>query len=317
MRPEPRRRAGLGPSRSSDWPTAVGTPRAPTAIERLMAVLDAPDRPSRHAFLDLAEPDLDAVVGDLAAAGHRRIVVVPLLFTVAFHATIDVPQAVVRAAAEHAGVELEVADILGTGDDVAALLLTALADAGVSSEVSVLLYAVGSSNSAANVAVVELAARLERSRSFSGVPGGRPPAQTTVAVPYAPPSRPAHLVRPRCWTSCPSHWRSFRCSWPTACCSTPHAPWPPATAGPWSSRWGSGPPISCWSATSRAPVGRRANSNRLPLWRFRRRTPGGATRRRPRTRSPRPRSPSSPGRWATTTPRTPGTLRSLHPPSPR
>ena len=149
------------------------------AIERLMAVLDAPDRPSRHAFLDLAEPDLDAVVGDLAATGHRRIVVVPLLFTVAFHATIDVPQAVVRAAAEHAGVELEVADILGTGDDVAALLLTALADAGVSSEVSVLLYAVGSSNSAANAAVVELAARLERSRAFSGVPGGRRPAQTT------------------------------------------------------------------------------------------------------------------------------------------
>ena len=82
------------------------------AIERLMAALDAPDRPARHAFLDLAEPDLNAVVGEAAAAGHRRIVVVPLLFTVAFHATIDVPQAVVRAAAEHAGVELEVADIL-------------------------------------------------------------------------------------------------------------------------------------------------------------------------------------------------------------
>jgi sirohydrochlorin cobaltochelatase len=135
------------------------------AIERLMAALDAPDRPARHAFLDLAEPDLDAVVGELAAAGHRRIVVAPLLFTVAFHATIDVPQAVVRAAAEHAGVELEVADILGTGDDVAALLLAAAADAGVPPEVSVLLYAVGSSNSAANLAVVELAARLERRRS--------------------------------------------------------------------------------------------------------------------------------------------------------
>jgi sirohydrochlorin ferrochelatase len=152
------------------------------AVERLMAALDAPDRPARHAFLDLAAPDLDTVAAELAAAGHRRAVVVPLLFTVAFHATVDVPQAV-HAAAESAGVELEVADILGTGDDVAAVLLTALADAGVAPGSSVLLYAVGSSNSAANLAVVELAARLSRSRSFPGVPGGRPPALTTRSAP--------------------------------------------------------------------------------------------------------------------------------------
>ena len=134
------------------------------AIERLMAALDAPDHPARHAFLDLAAPDLDTVVAELAAAGHHRAVVVPLLFTVAFHATVDVPQAV-HAAAQSAGIELEVADILGTGDDIAALLLAALADARVSPEASVLLYAVGSSNPAANLAVVELAARLERRRS--------------------------------------------------------------------------------------------------------------------------------------------------------
>lgn len=133
------------------------------AIERLLAAIDAPDHPARHAFLDLAAPDLNTVAAELAAAGHRRAVVVPLLFTVAFHATVDVPQAV-QAAAGSAGIELEVADILGTGDDVAALLLAALADAGATPEVSALLYAVGSSNSAANLAVVELAARLERRR---------------------------------------------------------------------------------------------------------------------------------------------------------
>ena len=42
-----------------------------------------------------------------------------------------------------------------------------------------LLYAVGSSNSAANAAVVDLAARLERSRLRGG---GRPPARPHVAV---------------------------------------------------------------------------------------------------------------------------------------
>ena len=152
------------------------------AIERLMTAVDGPEHPARHAFLDLAEPDLNTVATELAAAGHRRAVVVPLLFTVAFHATVDVPQAV-RAAADSAGIELEVADILGTGDDIGALLLAALADAGVTSGASVLLYAVGSSNSAANLAVVDLAARLSRSRSFSGVPGGRPPERTTRSAP--------------------------------------------------------------------------------------------------------------------------------------
>ena len=133
------------------------------AIERLMAAVDTSEHPARHAFLDLATPDLNTVATELAAAGHRRAVVVPLLFTVAFHATVDVPEAV-RAAAAAAGIELEMADILGTGDDIATLLLTALGDAGVSPEVSVLLYAVGSSSSAANLAVVELAARLSRRR---------------------------------------------------------------------------------------------------------------------------------------------------------
>ena len=139
-------------------------PGAATAIERLMAAADAADRPARHAFLDLAEPDLAAVTAELAAAGHRRAVVVPLLFTVAFHATVDVPQAV-SAAAASAGIELEVSDILGTGDDVAAVLLNALADAGVAPGVPVLLFAVGSSNVGANAAVDELAARLGRRRS--------------------------------------------------------------------------------------------------------------------------------------------------------
>ena len=160
MRPEP-----------ADGPTvpviglAHGSrhPGAAAAIRRLTDAVDGPDHPARYAFLDLAEPSLDAVARELAAAGDRRAVVVPLLFTVAFHATVDVPQAV-HAAADSAGIELEVADILGTGDDVAAVLLTALADAGVPPEASVLLYAVGSSNPAANAAVDELGGRLEKRR---------------------------------------------------------------------------------------------------------------------------------------------------------
>ncbi len=53
---------------------------------------------TRAAYLDLTDPDLGAVAADLAATGVRRAVVVPLLFTDAFHARIDVPEAVGQAA---------------------------------------------------------------------------------------------------------------------------------------------------------------------------------------------------------------------------
>ncbi|HEY5820717.1 MAG TPA: CbiX/SirB N-terminal domain-containing protein [Propionibacteriaceae bacterium] len=135
-------------------------PRGGEAIEQLMrAVGELVGGPSRVAYLDLAQPDLEAVAAELAAEGHRRAVVVPLLFTVAFHATVDVPEAV-AAAAESSGLELMVSDILGTGDDVAEVLTQAMADAGIGAHSSLALFAVGSSNPAANAAVADLATRL-------------------------------------------------------------------------------------------------------------------------------------------------------------
>ena len=116
------------------------------------------------AFLDLAEPDLLTTARGLVAAGHRRAVVVPLLFTVAFHATVDVPEAV-QQAVEETGLELLVADILGTGPDVADLVRASMAGAGIPDAQAVLLYAVGSSNAAANDAVHDLAARVDRHRA--------------------------------------------------------------------------------------------------------------------------------------------------------
>ena len=139
-------------------------PRGSDAIEALMiAVGAAAGVPSRAAYLDLAQPDLSAVVAELAAAGHRRAVVVPLLFTAAFHATVDVPEAVTEAGEAH-GVELVVADILGTGDEVAAVLRGALDGAGVHGDTDAVLFAVGSSRPEANAAVADLATRLSDGR---------------------------------------------------------------------------------------------------------------------------------------------------------
>ena len=68
------------------------------------------------------EPDLNAAAYQLADAGHETAVVVPLLFTEAYHATVDVPETV-GDVAKSLPLELVVADILGTGDDLAQLLL--------------------------------------------------------------------------------------------------------------------------------------------------------------------------------------------------
>ncbi len=157
-------------SRPSDLPViglAHGSrhPGVRPALDELMgAVGDRCGAPARAAFLDLTEPDLETVASSLAADGYERAVVVPLLFTAAFHATIDVPQTV-HAAAEASGVDLVVADIVGTGDDVVQLLQTSATDSGLPENASLLLYAVGSSREAANAAVHDLAARLESVRS--------------------------------------------------------------------------------------------------------------------------------------------------------
>ena len=139
-------------------------PEGGVAIEQLLAaVAEQGGVLARAAYLDLAQPDLESVTRELAAAGHAEAVVVPLLFTAAFHATVDAPDAVRRAAVA-SGLKLSIADILGTGDDIADLLTDRLMEATVPVDRSVLLFAVGSSNPAANQSVVDLAVRLSAGR---------------------------------------------------------------------------------------------------------------------------------------------------------
>jgi sirohydrochlorin cobaltochelatase len=140
-------------------------PDVAAALAELMAAAGELAGVGAHpAFLDLTEPDLERVAAGLAADGIRRAVVVPLLFTSAFHATADTPDAV-RVAAASSGVELAVADILGTGDDVLQLLSDSARMAGIDGFCSILLYAVGSARESANAAVRDLAARLAAVRS--------------------------------------------------------------------------------------------------------------------------------------------------------
>lgn len=114
----------------------------------------------RAAFLDFSAATLDAVVGELRAAGHERAIVVPLLFTSAFHLKKDVPAAIADAEARH-GVRLRATEPIGLGQDVADTLVAHWREANWHRWVGdAVVYAVGSSTPGANEAVEELAAKV-------------------------------------------------------------------------------------------------------------------------------------------------------------
>ena len=137
-------------------------PRAAIAIEQLMAAVAAlrPGLVTASAFLDLSEPDLISVVSSLQV---RRAVVVPLLFAQAFHARIDVPEAV-SGAAESTGTELICGEILGLGPQVLCALQDQARSVGIAADQEILLVAVGTSDATANGAVDELARRWSSGR---------------------------------------------------------------------------------------------------------------------------------------------------------
>lgn len=139
---------------------------------------------TRTAYLDLNQPDLTATARQLAADRHTCGIVVPLLFTPAFHARSDAP-ATIDAAAEGSGVDLITADIIGTPDELMPLLQNAGDVAGIPAEGELLLTSVGSSRPEANAAVTDLAARLSRSaerRVRAGFVTCEPRAQELLAT---------------------------------------------------------------------------------------------------------------------------------------
>lgn len=120
------------------------------------------------AFLDHAEPDLVQVSARLAELGYDRAVVVPLLFTDAFHSRVDVP-AQVKEAQNVSGLAMSIARGLGTGGDLAAVLEQRFSQlvpeeanslATTPAPVIRVLYSVGSSDPVANDAVSRLAASI-------------------------------------------------------------------------------------------------------------------------------------------------------------
>ena len=138
-------------------------PRSAATIAALVAETRKmrPDLRIEPAFLELARPSLGKVVDKLVRAGFEEIVVVPLLLSDAYHARVDVPNAVAEALDRHENLQIRVSDILGLEptflDVLDRRLRDALRQARVRELDALVLAAAGSSDALANQAVGRLA----------------------------------------------------------------------------------------------------------------------------------------------------------------
>lgn len=140
-------------SHGSRHPHAEAGVRALTRVAGELA-----GTPSFAAHLEFNEPDLTTTCVRLAEKGFTEAVVVPLLFTSAYHHKVDVPQAVAEAR-RASGMKIALVDSIGTGADLARLLAQRVSEEAPAGS-HVALYSVGSSDIAANEAVTALAAQV-------------------------------------------------------------------------------------------------------------------------------------------------------------
>src|SRR5918999_4117593 len=142
--------------------------RDPRSAATVAALIDEvrrqrPELEVRLSFLDLSAPRLPDVLDAVAADGHRRAVVVPLLLGHAFHASVDVPGAVTTAAARLPGLDITISPVLGGHEGLSSAALRRLAAALMADPASrsaalydpglgVVLAAIGSSHGPANAA---------------------------------------------------------------------------------------------------------------------------------------------------------------------
>lgn len=134
-------------------------PRSADTITALLEMVACmrPDLRVEPAFLDHAQPNFDRAVDQLVAEGHQEIVVVPLLLSEAFHAKVDVPQAISVAAARHEGVKIQATKVLGIENAFFHVLDKRLREALSKNRVreldALVLAGAGSSDPIANAAI--------------------------------------------------------------------------------------------------------------------------------------------------------------------
>jgi sirohydrochlorin ferrochelatase len=144
-------------------------PRAEPVLEALVARVRA-ERPglvAKLAHLGHTDPDVATAARSLAAEGTRRIVVVPLLLTAAYHARTDLPALLDELRTELPDVEFAQTPVLGPHPLLFSLVRRRLAETGADPGASVVLGAVGTSVPRANAELADVAASMGATIGFA------------------------------------------------------------------------------------------------------------------------------------------------------
>jgi sirohydrochlorin ferrochelatase len=148
-------------------------PRAEQVLDALIARVRS-ERPGVVAVLShlgFTDPSVPAALESLARQGVSEVVVVPLLLTSAYHAKVDLPALLARAAVDHPRLAIRQAAVLGPHPLLFDLVRRRLAEAGAEPGMSLVLAAVGTSDHGANAELADVAASLGATIGFaSGTP---------------------------------------------------------------------------------------------------------------------------------------------------
>lgn len=152
--------------------SAAGVAEFNGFIDRLRARADAPYPAAGGGFIELSDPPVGEVVGELTAQGRYDFAAVPLVLVAAGHGKGDIPAALLREQLRHAGMSYRYGRVLGPHPTLLGILEqridAALAGADRSS-VHVLLVGRGSTDPDANAEVAKVARLLWEGRGYAGV----------------------------------------------------------------------------------------------------------------------------------------------------
>lgn len=83
-----------------------------------------------HAFMEIAKPDIQQGIDDLAGRGASIITILPYFLARGNHVTRDIPELVDAAAKDHPGVELRVLPHIGASPGITDMVLQHLTATG-------------------------------------------------------------------------------------------------------------------------------------------------------------------------------------------
>lgn len=142
-----------------------------------------PDLRVEYGFLELSQPLHTDVIDRLVAEGYDEIVVVPLLLSHAYHASVDIPTVVSSATTRHPSLRIRATEVLGVErsflDVLDSRLRAALSDARVRELDGLVLAAAGSSDPLASTLVTRVARAWGTRHNLPAVPAyasATPPA---------------------------------------------------------------------------------------------------------------------------------------------